>query len=214
MTRYRIDEVIAEVRLALGCNAEDHPLISIHDEMAHALNRQITTHIATAARQVMENAPDVELGTGIPLHCRLNWPEAEGRGMAVMPLPDDCMRLMGVQLSDWRCQARIITAGDPEYQWQRSGFTGIGGNPDRPIAAIVQQPAGMVAELYASTAGPGVRVIMAHYMPIPAIVDGAIRLPRRLYHDIIRRTALLTANTLEGVLIPELDNLSTTKNRQ
>lgn len=152
-----------------------------------------------AAEKVMAEADSMMLAPGNPVRSLLAWPEGcEGHGMAVMPLPDDCMRLIDVKLSDWRRPATIITADNPIYLLQSSPFEGVRGNPENPVAAVCRRPAGMVAELYSSRAGRGVCIESAQYIPMPTFShDGFIHLPDRLYHNIINTTARLAEESLD-----------------
>ena len=112
--------------------------------------------------------------------------------MAVLPLPDDFLRLLSVRLSDWHRPARIMADTDADYRWQSSPFAGLRGNPSRPVAVICTQPQGRVLELYSSTAGPGVTIAMAQYVALPQIIDGGIEIPRRIYDAFISRMGELT----------------------
>ena len=132
------------------------------------------------------------LAPGMPIRTQLQWSGLPGRGMAVLPLPDDFLRLLSIRLSDWARPARIICDTDPACRWQAMPFTGIRGNPSRPVAVVTAYPSGRVAELYSSTAGPEVRVVMAQYVPVPRLRDGVLSLPEWLYHDFIGRIAQLT----------------------
>ncbi len=189
---YSIHDILRDARILLDRNAYDRPLIPTCDADSRSFNELIASKILTAARQVMEEAPPALLAPGRPVRSRLTWPEGVGRGMAILPLPDDFLRLLSVRLSDWHRPARIITDTDPDYRWQASPFAGLRGNPSRPVAVVCAQPQGHVAKLYSSAAGPDVTLTMAQYAALPQIIDGGLEIPRRLYDAFISRVGELT----------------------
>ena len=189
---FSVPQIISDTRIWLGHNSEDTHLIAIDDPYTLSLNELIQSKIEMAARHVMMDAPWLMLAPGQPIRTRLAWRDSPGRGVAVLPLPDDFLRLLSVRLSDWHRPARIITADDPACRWQSSPFAGVRGNPSKPVAVITSHPSGMVAELYSSLAGPSVRLVEAQYVPLPRLADGFIRLPEPLYHDVVALVAQLT----------------------
>lgn len=190
--KYSLSQIIADTRLWTGHNREDRQLIAIADPYTLTLDELILSKVELAARDVVSQAPPQCLMPGQPVCQRLTWPGRTGRGMALLPLPDDFLRLLSVRLSDWHRPARIITDDDPASHWQSSPFIGVRGNPARPVAVVTATPAGRVAELYSSMAGPSVSLIQAQYVPCPRISGGFITLPEPLYHDVVARIAHLT----------------------
>ncbi len=188
---YTIHDILRDTRIHAGYNACERLLIDLGDDGNLTIDQQIMANIEPAARTVMEEAPPELLSPGIPVHRRLVWPEAPGKGMAVLPLPDDFLRLLSVRLTDWHRPARIIDESHPDYRWQSSPYAGLRGNPSRPVAVICRQPQGMVVELYASTAGRGVTLDMAQYVPIPRLRHGGMEIPLRLYDSLITKLVSL-----------------------
>ena len=196
---YSIRQIVSDTRVALDHNAEERPLIQLRDSYTLTLDQLIASKIEPAAREVMEAADPLLLAPGRPVRTQLSWERQPGWGMAVLPLPDDCLRLLSVRLSDWSRPARIITDTHPDYRWQSSPFAGVRGNPDRPVAVVTQRPTGWVAELYSSSGGDGVTLLQAQYAAVPLVVDGHVEWPQRLHHDIISRIALHTCCALGTV---------------
>ena len=190
--RYSLPQIIHDVSVLLDLDGEDLPLINPADPPARTIADIILSQVEWGARQAIEEAPLDKLGTGVPIHGGVAWHAAPGVGKGLLLLPDDFLRLLAIRMSDWRRDAKIITALDEEYQWQSSRFAAIRGNPERPVAAIITSPLGQAVELYSSQAGPEVTIAKALYLPVPRITDGAIELPRLLYPDILRRIATLT----------------------
>ena len=204
---FPIQRILRDTRILLGRNACDRSLILACDTDTLHLDQLIISKIERAAREVASEAQTVDLAPGVPLRTALEWPEGVGRGMAIMPLPDDFLRLLRVRLSDWRRPARIIGDNEPMARWQASRFHGIRGNPERPVAVITMQPTGRVAELYASYAGSQVRIHEAIYMPVPRIREHALDFPERLYEQLVERIAVLTANTFQQPLLSPFQDL-------
>ena len=190
--KYSIHQIIHDVSVRLDLDDADEPLITVNDRGARTIADIISSQVEWGARLVIEEAPLHRLGTGVPLRGGVAWQQAPGVGMAMLLLPDDFLRLLVIRMSDWRRDAKIITAHDVEYQWQSSRFPAVRGNPERPVAAIVTTPLGLAVELYSSQGGAGVTLAKALYLPVPRLHEGAISLPPLLYHDIIDRIATLT----------------------
>jgi len=193
---YSVRQVIADTRIALDHNADERPLIQVDDPYTLTLDQLIAANIQPAAREVLAAADPQRLGAGIPVEASLVWPERTGWGRALLPLPDDFLRLLSVAVSDWRRPARIIADTHPDYRWQSSPFAGVRGNPDRPVAVVCQRPWGRVAELYSSCGGSGVTLLHAQYVAEPHITSGHIEWPEALHHDIITRIALFVVGTI------------------
>lgn len=187
---YSLHEIISHVRVLLNYSPECKSLIDVCDEPTFSINCLIATMLPTAAREVLLTAPIAAIDTLRPLSGKLCWKHLPGADMAFLPLPDDFLRLASIQLSDWQRPAHIISEESPEYDLQSSRFPGVRGNPQRPVAAIVRYPFGLVVELYSSFGGEDVTLRKALYVPEPHLdADHCIDLPKSLFHDIMQRTA-------------------------
>lgn len=196
--RYPVRKIIRDTRVSLDFNQEEFPLVEACGTGNLTLDDIIRSKVEMATRCVVQHLDNLLLAPGNPIRTKLAWPGGtQGVGMAVLPLPSDCMRLLCIQLSDWLRPARIITEDNPEYQWQNTPFLGVGGNPARPVAVICQRPTGCVAELFSSTGGRKVAIEKAQYYPLPRITeDDCIHIPATAYGDVVRQLAVLTAETL------------------
>lgn len=191
--KYHIKHIMADVRARLGYNPDNQPLIEADDIETLRLDDIIRHQIIPAAQKVLLLAPPYLIDTAKPLHGALAWQGQEGVGMAYLWLPPDFLRLLSVRMTDWRRPAHIITEDDPLYTLQSSPFTGVRGNPDRPVAVVVRYPEGPVLELYSSTAGEGTTLQRALYVPRPHFDPcGLIDLPTALYDDIVKEISQLT----------------------
>lgn len=194
-----ITDIIAHTTAAMGMAPTPPPILPDVCHCATDISKMIKMKLLEVATEAVLKADAVMLAPGVPVRSLLAWPEGHvGHGMAVLPLPDDCLRLIDVKLSDWKRPATIISQDSPEYMLQTSPFEGVRGNPENPVAAICQRPTGLVAELYSSRGGRGVAIDTAQYVPMPLFSrEGFIFLPEKLYHNIISATATLTAQALQ-----------------
>ncbi|MBR4040812.1 MAG: hypothetical protein IKJ09_00660 [Bacteroidaceae bacterium] len=195
--RYSTDDILREVRIAIDENGSSDQLSTLDDITTLAIDEIIMTKIADAARIVESNAPIHLLGRGESFSTSISWETRVGNGSGSTQLPDDFMRLISFQMSDWRRAVSIaISEDDDLYQLQSSRYPGIRGCPQNPVVAIVRQPIGLVLEFYSCTSGDRCYVKRARYLPIPRIENGYIDLCEKLRPAIIYYTAYLTCATL------------------
>lgn len=191
---YGVEDLKREIRIAIDQNMTSTQLSELGDVDTLSLDDIIESKVAPAARIVEQIAPAYLLDSGRAFAETISWKSQEGFGMGYVQLPDDFLRLVTFQMSDWDYAATVpITEQDPLYEQQHSRYPGIRGCPQKPIVALVQQPIGLVLEFYSCSAGSGVYVKRARYIPIPRIVDDKIELCEKLKPSIIYYAAYLTA---------------------
>jgi hypothetical protein len=208
MKSYDIDALVKDIRIILDQNQISSQLIAVSDIDTLSVNEIIKSKIAVAARVIETNAP-ISMLDGITLGSEetqsdgtiktsytIAWKSAIGIGMGSILLPDDFMRLIVFQMSDWNKPATIITEDDPKYEMQSSRYPGVRGCPQKPIAAIVLRSGGLTLELYSCTAGSSVTVKHGRYIPIPSIMDGSITLCVKLVDSIEYYAAYLACTEL------------------
>ncbi len=190
-----------QVKAVMDRNMESATLDSLGDVDTLSIDEIIKTAIPKAARIVEMEAPFHLLGRGEPFTGTVYWPKAVGVGSGHIQLPDDFMRLVCFQMSDWvRPANETITIEDPRYAMQQSDFDGIKGNPHNPVVAIVPWSTGLELEFYSCKAGSGVTVRRARYLPIPKVSgtgDAAtVNISEKLEDAIVYYAAGLAATTL------------------
>lgn len=197
-TLYSVDTLQRDVRIALDKNATSEALTSLGDIDTLTIDDIITSKLVAAARIVETIAPAALLDMGEPFTGTIYWPEAVGVGSGHIQLPEDFLRLVCFQMSDWkRAVYSAIDYRDPQYQLQSSPFGGLRGNPDRPVVAIVHWSTGLNLEFYSCTVGSGVYVKRARYIPMPRIdSNNQIRLCEKLYEAVVLKAASMVAYTL------------------
>lgn len=213
---YQVADIVKDVRVCLDQNMVSDALAGIGDVDTLALDEIIESKIVNAAMAIESQAPVTMLDSGRAFGDSIGWDSEAGYGSGHIHLPDDFLRLLTFQMSDWDyAVTQAITEDDPLYAQQRSRFGGVRGNPQKPIVAITQQPIGLVLEFYSCTSGDA-WVKRARYIPIPRIRNGKIELCEKLKPAIVYYTAYLaalsisdttlaasmlnTANTLAGIV--------------
>lgn len=208
--KYKVNDLVRDIRIAIDQNMTSTQLAGLGDIDTLSLEDIIGSKIADAARIVEQNAPSYLLDSGQAFADSIGWYGAVGIGSGYIHLPDDFMRLVCFQMSDWsRAVITAISEDDPQYEMQSSRFPGIRGCPQKPVVAITQQPVGLVLEFYSCTAGEHVYVKKARYIPIPKVTDGEIELCERLKPSIVYYAAYLTALSVgNGDLAAGMLNIS------
>lgn len=191
---YQVEALKADIRIALDQNMTSDQLFDTGDIDTLSLEDIIESKIADAARIVENGAPRHLLEGGKNFGDSISWDSAVGYGSGRILLPDDFMRLVSFQMSDWSRPCTVaITEDDPLYAAQSSRFPGVRGNPQKPVVAVSMQPAGAVLEFFSCTQGPTVYVKRATYLPYPKIEDGYIDLCPKLHRAVIYYAAHLVA---------------------
>lgn len=198
---YNVSELVKEIRVALDMNNSSSALSALGDVDTLTVDEVIESKIEDAARCVVQSAPVNLLGNGKAFGDTIGWDMEVGRGSGHTVLPNDFLRLIVFQMSDWTMPVTdAISVDSPAYAMQRSKWAGVRGTPERPVVAIVSEPIGLVLEFYSCTQGEHAYVKMARYAPIPKIeeVDGeqVIRLSEHLYRAVVYYGAYLTSITL------------------
>lgn len=196
-----------EVRIALDQNMSSDPLIAISDIDTLSLDQIIESKIEDAARVVLRDAPNYLLDGGVSFgnadHTySVEWfGQKAGLGGGYILLPEDFLRLVSFQMSDWsRAVSVAITEDNPLYARQSSRYGGIRGCPQKPVVALVPYSTGLALEFYSCTMGDSVTVKKGTYIPMPTIKDEGgtktIEFCEKLKPAIVYYTAYLVALTL------------------
>lgn len=195
--QYKVADIIRDIRVVLDENMVSSPLSGISDSGTLCLDEIIRSKIADAARIVEISAPSHLLDRGEAFSTSIHWSSQVGFGSGSTHLPDDFMRLISFQMSDWSHAVTVaISETDPEYALQSSRYPGVRGCPQRPVVAIIHQPIGLVLEFYSCMSGDRAHVKRARYLPLPRIIDDEIRLCEKLYRSIIYYAGYLVSSCL------------------
>lgn len=215
MSNYSVSSIVEKVRIALDENQVNTSLVATDNDTL-SLNAIIEQKIAHAARQITERAPSHLLDGGKAFATSLTWPSGTiGSGYAHASLPDDFMRLVAFQMSDWaRPVLNPINDADPLYFLQKSKFSGIKGSTEKPVCAITTYSTGKVMEFYSSTGGSEVTVKTARYLAYPAVATvetvQVYDLCPKLFDAIIYQTAGLVAMTYKDAVSSTLFQIAET----
>lgn len=195
---YPVNGLQREIRVAIDQNMVSIPLSNLGDIDTLSLDDIIRSNIVDAVRVVEMNAPIRILGEGVPFGESIGWKSEVGIGCGYIHLPEDFMRLVSFQMSDWsRAVTMAIGEESPLYEIQTSRYPGIRGCPQKPVVAITQQPIGLVLEFYSCTSGEGVYVKRARYIPFPKIENEKIEFCDKIKPAVVHYAAYLTAMSVK-----------------
>ena len=196
---FEVSDIIRDVRVAIDNNDTSLEMPNnLIDIDTLTLEQIIESKVADAARVVESTAPFYLLDSGKAFGDSIGWDGEAGYGSGHIHLPDDFLRLVTFQMSDWSYPvSEAITEEDEEYAMQRSRYAGIKGSPQKPVVAVVQQPIGLVLEFYSCYSGEHAYVKRARYIPIPRVVDGTIDLCEKLRPAIVYYTAYMVALSIK-----------------
>lgn len=201
---YEVDILKQEVRIALDQNRSSEALIAA-DLDTLTLEQIIESKIEDAARVITRDAPVYLLDGGVSLGkaegdtqvYSVNWFSRVGLSGGWIDLPNDFLRLVTFQMSDWsRAVTEAITETHPLYAQQSSRYAGVRGCPQKPVVALVSSKGGLSLEFYSCTAGEGVTVKKGEYIPMPKIANGEIVICEKLKPAVVYYTAYLVALTI------------------
>ena len=196
---FEVSDIIRDVRVAIDNNDTSLQMPNnLIDIDTLTLEQIIESKVADAARVVESTAPFYLLDSGKAFGDSIGWDGEAGYGSGHIHLPDDFLRLVTFQMSDWSYPvSEVITEEDEEYAMQRSRYAGIKGSPQKPVVAVVQQPIGLVLEFYSCYSGENAYIKRARYIPIPRVVDGTIDLCEKLRPAIVYYTAYMVALSIK-----------------
>lgn len=198
--KYKIEDIVRDVRVALDENGVSNALVAIKDNDTLLLDELINSKLADAVRNITLASPIGLLDEGVDFSDReVVWPSGvAGIGWAYLMLPRDFMRLVAFKMSDWRMQVSdVIYPNSPKYQMQKSKYSGVRGNAEKPVCAIVAKPPYKVLECYSSNGGAKVSIEIARYLSLPEIRnDNTIEICEMLYRPVVYHAAGLALAAL------------------
>ena len=196
---FEVSDIIRDVRVAIDNNDTSLEMPNnLIDIDTLTLEQIIESKVADAARVVESTAPFYLLDSGKAFGDSIGWDGEAGYGSGHIHLPDDFLRLVTFQMSDWSYPvSEAITEEDEEYAMQRSRYAGIKGSPQKPVVAVVQQPIGLVLEFHSCYSGEHAYIKRARYIPIPRVIDGGIDLCEKLRPAIVYYTAYMVALSIK-----------------
>ena len=167
---YSVEALKEEIRVALDQNRDDGTLLSgAGDVDTLALEKIILSKIEDAARIVESNAARRLLTDGY-WHFDSSKVFWNGDGTTgKVNLPADFMRLVVFKMSDWDyAVTEPIMSDDPAYARQHSRYGGVRGNPQRPVAALVERPPGFALEFFSCRTNEAT-IELATYLRYPKV---------------------------------------------
>lgn len=197
---YTIDRIVEDVRVCLDQNKTSDALFADGDEESLNLEEVIKSKILEAVERVHVEAPYHLLEQGHNLvedENSVYWGDLESGWVL---LPDDFLRLVVFEMSDWERPVYSLTTPDsPLYAKQRSRIKGIRGTSQRPVCVLGVRPEGKVLEFYSCKSEEAV-VSRAVYIPYPVIeMEGSgsdgVDISERCYLAVVYTVGALTLTT-------------------
>ena len=193
MVEYAVSDLVKEVKVLLDRNQESAGLLSPSDSDTLSQAELIESKIVDAARIILSDAPD-DMVEGTSCTNAVTWTDNNGYYVGNMVLPTDMLRILSVKADDWNRPAEIISESDDAYKYQNCKY-GVRGNPERPIAAIVNTANGKSIELYTSKKNDATLEFI--YVQVPSITtEQKISLPSVLKDAILYMAGYLTCISL------------------
>lgn len=194
---YKVSDIIQDVMQAMDRNRTTRSLLSVGDEETLLLRDAIRGCLLESARQVVKAAPVHMLEGGHQFGESVHM-EEDGSGWIL--LPDDFLRLLVFEMSDWeRAVYDAILVSDPRYVMQKQRIRALRGTPERPVCAVVRRHEGLSLEFF-SCRDADAHVSRALYIPYPAIdADGGMDISERCYKAFVYAAAAATLRTLNEV---------------
>ena len=206
MVAVKITDIITDVKLALDENeSTSNVLLADTDQLQ--MDALIRSKIVDAVRYIHQAAPISMLEGTSPNPLPTPGQVTGGQdGACTVALPDDFMRLVIFQMSDWkRPVVTPIADTDPLYAMQGSDYVGIRGGVKKPVAVLTTSLGGKkMLEAYSSE-GTVAKLV---YLPIPSIAgtspNETIAICTQLYQPVIYHCAGLVAMTYKDELAKDL----------
>lgn len=191
MRSYFIEDIVKDVRISLDMNSNSESLAEFGDNDTLSINEIIKSKIIEGVKQVHSIAPPHLLDGGNIFGDAIYWGDMESGWML---LPDDFMRFVVFQMSDWtRAVYHAIETSDPQYELQSAPYKGLRGTCNNPVCAIATRHEGRVLEFY-SCKDENATVKKALYIPYPKIEDEAICICEKCYKAVTYAIASLVLN--------------------
>lgn len=204
---YQTDKIVRDVRLSLDENVDMSELTALSDTDTLELEDIIRSKILEAVRRVHILAAPHLLENGHHFADGAIYWDSKESGHIL--LPDDFMRLVVFEMSDWeRPVFTAISTDDPAYAACRSRIKALRGTPERPVCAIARHSEGLALEFYSCQSEEAV-VTRDLYMPYPREDEqGGVDISEPCYTAVIYLCAALTlvaqGNTEKGNALSEL----------
>lgn len=190
---YQLDRIQEDVRTCLDRNKVDTSLIVDGDEDTLSLNDIIVSKVVEAVERVESEAPYYLLEQGYNFDNESEAVYWEDQGSGWVLLPEDFMRLVVFEMSDWERPVYVpITPADPKYARQHCRIKALRGTAQRPVCAIAVRPEGRVLEFWSCKSEDAV-LSRAVYIPQPKIDEhGGVDISERCYTAVVYTCAALT----------------------
>lgn len=180
---YQREAISGDVRVVLDRNNVSGNLFRVGDIDTLSIDEIIVSKIAESVRSVELLAPLHLLDSGENLDGVVYW---DGMNSGYCLLPDDFMRLLVFEMSDWeRAVYTVYSDRDAVAKLQSSRFKGLRGTSEKPVCVLRMLPEGKALYFY-SCKSDKAWVKQGIYLSYPSFdEDGGIKISERCYESIL-----------------------------
>ena len=190
----QVDEILKDVRVCMDRNRVDEALLDDADADTLTLDELIKSKVEEGIDMVHREAPYHMLEQGHTFGDAIHWGELESGWIL---LPDDYMRLVVFEMSDWeKAVYEVMSVADARYAQMRSRVKALRGTAQRPVCVLGVRPEGRVLEFY-SCKSESATVRRGIYTPYTRIDDdGGADISELCYESAVYRIAGLALASL------------------
>lgn len=148
MALIRIKQLASETAAILGetleleCHPEESPFPNIEERVRVIAPLLLDSIILNAPADLLSGCKRLSASV-----------EIDSKGVVSVPVPDDCLRIISVKMSDWELPVvNILSADHKALMYHGSRWKGIRGNPQRPAALLETSEKGRILRLFSSEA--------------------------------------------------------------
>lgn len=198
---FQVSKIKQDVRVCIDQNVSSAPLVNDDDMDMLTLQDVIGSKILEAVELVHKAAPYwmLELGHNFSHNDgdddsrrTIYWKGVDDT-CGYLLLPDDFMRLVVFEMSDWeRPVYEAISTDGPMYRRQHSRVKALRGTAQRPVVALGVKPEGKTLEFW-SCKSRNATVTRAVYIPFPVVdANNGVDISERCYEAVVYMCAGLT----------------------
>lgn len=191
---YKSSVMLRDVRVMMDKNSVSPLLGGVLDIDQLSVDEIILSNLVKAVRNVHTVAPVYLLEQGHRIGDSVYW---NGDGSGWVLLPDDFMRLVVFEMSDWsRPVYDVLPPADAAFPLQHSRWKGVRGTSEKPVCVLSVRQEGKVLEFY-SCKSEDAYIVNDVYLPYPRLdANDGIDISERCYDAAVYECASLTFGTL------------------
>lgn len=197
---YAVDDIITDVLTTMNRKAESAALLN--SGVALSVRDIARSKLLDASVQMTMEAP-IRMLEGETFGESAVWESAIGIGIGAVDLPNDFLRLLVFQMSDWtHAVYHVVEPDSPEWQMvSTSLLMSVRGNGSRPLCTITHWATGRKLEFCGCSSGSEVSVSKAVYAARPFITPNQLTGDRIEFSADIKRAVIFRCAALSCITL-------------